>query len=379
MSIVVGADCFVLNARCVAGVAAPRVVMQAWSPAVASSSDRSRLHTQQPREVAMAGRSRTPTGERRAAVPLQRHELASMPITFRSGSGDQPLKRVLCYGDSLTAGFCSNGSLFEPYGRAMAESLGEAGVSTEVFVCGLSGGFASEFVAKKNGSLTDVVGGQGKGLARILSEDGPFDLVIIMAGTNDLGRNDAPHEILRSVKQLHKECHQRNIPTVAVAPPPAPVRTPMQEAIRVQLATLISQWAASETEGHVVYQDPAAFVPATPNFGWIWEADRLHFTPAGSRSLGDKMAKLVLANELLPGVEHAAVDSKRSPRRSTSSVEAVHELQSSQAALANPTALLAAVQPLALNARRVMPVMRCGPVLSPGFCNQPQMRLVRVM
>eukprot|EP00929_Paragymnodinium_shiwhaense_P084001 TRINITY_DN4489_c0_g2_i1.p1 TRINITY_DN4489_c0_g2~~TRINITY_DN4489_c0_g2_i1.p1 ORF type:complete len:369 (+),score=60.25 TRINITY_DN4489_c0_g2_i1:104-1210(+) len=368
MSVVVGADCVVLNARCVASVAAPRAVMQGWSPAVSSSSQRSRLHTQ-PRQSAMPVRSRTPTGARQAAMPLQRQDLASMPITFRSGSGDQPPRRVLCYGDSLTAGFCSNGSLFEPYGRTLAQSLGAAGVAAEVFVCGLSGGFASEFVAKKNGSLTDVVGGQGKGLSRILSEDGPFDLVIIMAGTNDLGRNDSPHDILRSVKQLHKECHLRSIPTVAVAPPPAPIRSPMQEAIRMQLASLISQWVASETDGRIVYQDPAAFVPATANFGWIWEADQLHFTPAGSRSLGDKMAKLVLANELLPGAVYAAVDSRRSSKRSVSRVEMVHESQS----------LHSVVQPVAPNALRAMPAMRCGPMLCPGFSRQRQMTLVRVV
>eukprot|EP00929_Paragymnodinium_shiwhaense_P025080 TRINITY_DN1524_c0_g1_i1.p1 TRINITY_DN1524_c0_g1~~TRINITY_DN1524_c0_g1_i1.p1 ORF type:complete len:347 (+),score=59.19 TRINITY_DN1524_c0_g1_i1:99-1139(+) len=321
MSAVVGADCVVLSARYAPGtVAAPIAVMQGWTPAARSTLGRarSRVEFQQP------ARSRTPPGYQRA-VPLQAQALASMPISFRSATtGDMPLKRVLCYGDSLTAGFCSNGALFEPYGRAMAEALGEAGVFAEVAVCGLSGGFASDFNTKKRGSLTDVVSGHGKGLCRILAEDGPFDLVIIMAGTNDLGRNDAPRKILPSLKQLHRACHKHNIPTLAMAPPPAPIRTPAQEALRVQLASLIRQWALSEADGQVLFQDPAEFVPATT--GWIWESDRLHFTPAGSRSLGEKMAKLLLETSLLPAAEQVPLTARHT-RRSSSPVRLTREMQ----------------------------------------------------
>eukprot|EP00929_Paragymnodinium_shiwhaense_P084000 TRINITY_DN4489_c0_g1_i4.p1 TRINITY_DN4489_c0_g1~~TRINITY_DN4489_c0_g1_i4.p1 ORF type:complete len:336 (+),score=50.14 TRINITY_DN4489_c0_g1_i4:122-1129(+) len=241
-----------------------------------------------------------------------RDELRTHKVTFRSAlAGDQPATRVLCYGDSLTAGFCSHGALFEPYGRTLADVLGAAGVASEVIVCGHSGGLASDFVDKKSGSLVDVTGCHGKGLARILVEDGPFDLVIIMAGTNDLGAKASSQAVLRSVTKLHEECHKRNIPTVALAPPPAPIRAPGEEWLRRRLCNLLKEWAAEDASGFAFYQEPGEFVPSTHNSQWIWEADGLHFTPAGSRALGEQLAGLLLRKQLLPGVGHARLAARQ--------------------------------------------------------------------
>jgi len=52
--------------------------------------------------------------------------------------------------DSLTAGFCSNGRQYEPYGRTLADAIHaglEDSAPVEVAVCGHSGGTASEMVA----------------------------------------------------------------------------------------------------------------------------------------------------------------------------------------------------------------------------------------
>jgi len=215
-----------------------------------------------------------------------------MPVAFQAGDrGAADVRRILCYGDSLTAGFASGGHLFEPYGRAMAEAFGTAGINCNVSVCGHSGSTAKEMVASCEGVLVDVVGGQGKGLASILQEEGPFDLVLIMSGTNDMGRNFQRQAIVEDVRSLHEMCHALDVPTVVIAPPPAPRQPPAREGERRCLAKQLHSLYC-ETEGVVAYVDPADMVPATdPKF---WETDGLHFSPTGSRLLGQRLAALAM-------------------------------------------------------------------------------------
>eukprot|EP00446_Apocalathium_sp_SHHI-4_P022023 CAMPEP_0177268726 /NCGR_PEP_ID=MMETSP0367-20130122/63967_1 /TAXON_ID=447022 ORGANISM="Scrippsiella hangoei-like, Strain SHHI-4" /NCGR_SAMPLE_ID=MMETSP0367 /ASSEMBLY_ACC=CAM_ASM_000362 /LENGTH=330 /DNA_ID=CAMNT_0018724373 /DNA_START=8 /DNA_END=997 /DNA_ORIENTATION=+ len=221
---------------------------------------------------------------------LRRDELASMPVTVNSGSGSGDVRRVLCYGDSLTAGFASSGTFFEPYGRAMAEGLAAVGVQCEVSICGLSGKTAREMVATAETSLVDIVGNRGKGLARAIDEDGPFDLVLIMAGTNDMGLGYQDSYVLQDLKVLHRVCHDRGVPTVALAPPPAPCGGSGREVQRRRFlyslrATLL------RTPGTVAVVDPADLVAAACS--QLWEPDGLHFSPQGSRQFGHGLAELV--------------------------------------------------------------------------------------
>jgi hypothetical protein len=53
-----------------------------------------------------------------------------------------------------------------------------------------------------------------------LAEQGPFDLVIIMAGTNDVAVPDISVEkALASLKSMHEACWEAGIPTVALSVP----------------------------------------------------------------------------------------------------------------------------------------------------------------
>ena len=80
------------------------------------------------------------------------------------------MKRVLCYGDSLTAGWYNGGRSFEPYAR----HLNIAGVSAvEV---GLSGWCASEMVSSHDEPMLGI-----QHLLSTAQANGqPFDAVVIM-------------------------------------------------------------------------------------------------------------------------------------------------------------------------------------------------------
>merc|ERR1712129_53065 len=58
-------------------------------------------------------------------------------------------RRILAFGDSLTAGYYASGWRFAPYGAALAEAL-LPDIQAEVWVCGLSGLTAREMAAKQN-------------------------------------------------------------------------------------------------------------------------------------------------------------------------------------------------------------------------------------
>lgn len=221
---------------------------------------------------------------------MQPAELMRMPLTFDTGMPG-PAKHILCYGDSLTAGFFNKGHSFEPYARTLCEKLADSGMACKVSFCGFSGRTAEDMVQTAAGSLSCVVGLRGKGLIRTLEEDGPFDLVLIMAGTNDLGFGATHERLLGWLRRLHRICHERGTPTVCLAPPPAPCAGKPREGDRQRLVALLRR-AFQGNDGKVIAMDPAEYVSAAD--AKLWDHDGLHFSQAGSRALGRGLASLVL-------------------------------------------------------------------------------------
>eukprot|EP00927_Polykrikos_kofoidii_P047805 TRINITY_DN42091_c0_g1_i1.p1 TRINITY_DN42091_c0_g1~~TRINITY_DN42091_c0_g1_i1.p1 ORF type:complete len:517 (-),score=64.80 TRINITY_DN42091_c0_g1_i1:164-1714(-) len=208
---------------------------------------------------------------------------------------DQPRRRILAYGDSLTSGYYAFGNLFSPYAAAMGPCL-PAAFQAEVWSCGLSGETATNMAMKLDScEIRDVTDRVGMGLRRILVEKGPFDLVLIMAGTNDL-KSESVETILASLKVLHKACHQNCARTVALAVPPsrASQKIPSIKKQRGRLNRLLEEWCTEgEDAKHVLgFVDIDKLVPFDED-NEFWELDGLHFSRAGSRHLGVVLAPLV--------------------------------------------------------------------------------------
>ncbi|CAJ1351479.1 unnamed protein product [Effrenium voratum] len=223
---------------------------------------------------------------------MMRQAMAEMPVHFKHCAGEAlPRWRILCYGDSLTAGFFAGGMKFEPYGRTMSEVLSAGGYPCEVSVCGHSGCTTRDMLDARQTELADVVGCKGNGLSRILDAK-PYDLVIIMSGTNDMGRGTCSSTIVEDLSHLHAVCHDRGVPTMVLAPPPAPAYGQMQEVQRQYLCQQLRHFASCSTSV-CAFLDPADLV-STAN-GQLWEGDGLHFAPNGSQALGLGLAPLVAA------------------------------------------------------------------------------------
>jgi len=214
----------------------------------------------------------------------------------RSQNGAR-LPRIICYGDSNTVGFCHDGRKFQPYGQTLVAELLEAGVRCEVAVCGLCS-FTTQDMLKEKASkrVQPPLGPSGRGLLRMLEEDGVVDLVLIMTGTNDMGVQTSLPTTVQHIAQLHALCHDRGVPTVAISPTQgsgAGCREPRQ-----RLADAIAKWAASAT-GVLDCLDVEDLVPrpvgkdgrsSLPASAAHWEHDDLHLSAAGSMELGRRLA-----------------------------------------------------------------------------------------
>lgn len=207
-------------------------------------------------------------------------------------AGGPPRPRVLCYGDSNTVGFCQNGRRYQPYGQALSDALAAAWTPCEVTACGLCGLTAKEMVEEVYSAIIKPRSGPtGKGLARLLEDDGPFDLVVIMAGTNDIGTHLKTDATQGHVANLHALCHEHGVPTVNVAPPQAhSVQWARTE--RQHLADLMGAWASS-SPGVLLHMDAEELVPRSAIS--CWELDEIHFSAQGSNTLGRLLAAKIAA------------------------------------------------------------------------------------
>jgi len=131
----------------------------------------------------------------------------------------------------------------------------------------------------------DMVGKIGKGLAHLLDRDGPYDLVILMAGTNDFVPNVIFKTISDSVCRLHSECHKRGVPTVMLAAP-----CNLAE-MRIGVGRLLQDWARKNPTKVLGFLDPEDVMPRSKVA--CWEPDHLHFSPTGSRTLGAHLSTMV--------------------------------------------------------------------------------------
>jgi len=238
---------------------------------------------------------------------VARKLLRQMPVMFRGelpGESCVPKGqrrwRIICYGDSLTAGYCDGGDHFEPYGRALANALALADVSCDVSIIGLSGRTACEMADGLDFlSMKDVLGCRGRGLARALDEGHYQDLALIMAGTNDLGKNGHPESIVEHLWRLHEVCHARGVPTIALTVPPAAWSSQgrMLDArlfIAESLAIKVEGCKGTSNADCVAIVDPGDLVPYSST-SLFWESDGLHYSQSGSRELGMRLVPTVLA------------------------------------------------------------------------------------
>lgn len=208
----------------------------------------------------------------------------------------RPAFRILAFGDSLTEGWCDFGSKFHPYTRklqSLIQSLSNA-KSVDVVNRGVSG------------ETTDQMNSR---LGLVLDKDGPFDLVIILGGTNDLGfsLNKDGEPLFRRLRSLHELALRHSPLSVAVTIPETGYEaldqfTALREK-RLQVNNLLKNYV-QDYDSKMLLCDLSTKLPrkflSDEDRRKFW-ADDLHFTPAGY----DRMGEIIFEN-----IKHRFVESK---------------------------------------------------------------------
>lgn len=208
---------------------------------------------------------------------------------------EQPFRHILCYGDSNTWGFRGTPPGQNPYGKRLEQNLNSEGYPCEVTICGNCGFTAKQLWETKD---QDEVAGSGQtGLTRLLN-DGDFDLVIIMLGTNGLNMSQEVPEILEYTQKLHGYCHERGVKTMAVAgiiPNPDQGGSALVSKYHMMAEGLENYEADEDYDGDdcLGFADPEELVSRTEP--GMYADDNMHFTQQGLDTLADELTPLVIA------------------------------------------------------------------------------------
>jgi lysophospholipase L1-like esterase len=184
--------------------------------------------------------------------------------------------RILCFGDSLTAGL--SGMNFYPYAPYLEQAL----ESTQVRHAGFSGWTSTQLAEAAEGD---------RGLATLIRKvhNPAVSLVIILAGTNDLAYSLDSENIAQSVLNLHRLALEAGAPrTLAIGIPESAYQSVhIDVKTAAALVNKVLRESQSQTMKYVEF--PFDYKRGDEN----WHPDGLHFTETGYRVLGEYLAPTV--------------------------------------------------------------------------------------
>ncbi|KAK4034061.1 SGNH hydrolase-type esterase domain-containing protein [Parachaetomium inaequale] len=209
----------------------------------------------------------------------------------------RPRLRILCFGDSLTAGYASWGAIHHPYNEMLESMLSMAFPDLKIVTAedGLSGatvkhGFQTrmnaQFLApRKKKDDDDEEGGKR------------YDWTIVLGGTNDLGMGFSPEQIFESLQEVWNVPLAHKCKVLALTVPEAGIKGKIRERIDAKRDKLNALIKGYKREGFHVF-DLNKAVPywsmTETDRAKYWD-DHLHFTPDGYDLIGNKVGMALVS------------------------------------------------------------------------------------
>lgn len=214
--------------------------------------------------------------------------------------------RVLSYGDSFTAGYCTmarrpvmgEGIRGEGYGPALQRRLGELlGCAVDVDVQGLNGLTLEKICKSVNREVfADTLNRQAAGLIPLLRDRGPYHFAVIGGGVQDQVDGVTAQRIAECLKFLSMICLQHQTPVVLLGMPDGAAASRMERFKgRVEYVDFeLRRWREEQEERtfNSVVVSLSRLVPFEEE-GPLWEKDGAHLTEQGAMELGERLADVV--------------------------------------------------------------------------------------
>ncbi len=194
--------------------------------------------------------------------------------------------KILGFGDSLTAGTPGyepgyGGDVRSQYGFWLIESARNDGVTTIQFHNQGVPGELARMMPRRLNRLLDV---------------NDYDLVIIMAGTNDIGWGFEPTSVYNSLVQIWEESTSREITTLVCSIPPIGMSVPHYQMMQQELNQKILHEGCHLP--HVLVAD--VFTALADDNSLLQRryhsGDGLHLSVEGYRTIGELLWKDVIRN-----------------------------------------------------------------------------------
>ena len=196
--------------------------------------------------------------------------------------------RVFCYGDSLTAG--TSGFDLYPYAPYLEKQLPDD--SARVAWIGLPGWTAASMWEERDSPKVGLKAALERYTQEQQNTGPPVSLVIIMAGTNDMGFGYGADGILDHILKLHQICFDMGVPrTLAIGIPPSGYQSMVPAA--AELAATVNEKLRAYCAEHSHTSTFVDFPFAFERDGENWFPDGLHFTQRGYQVLGESLAPTV--------------------------------------------------------------------------------------
>lgn len=194
--------------------------------------------------------------------------------------------RLLCFGDSLTAGWTHNGSFYYPYAYTMMKTLRVAFPEIKLDIS--VKGEPSDLVVPSRGEFVSR-------MAEIWSHaekyEEPYDWVLILGGTNDLPdlRSDKEvDEVFSGLVELYEMCAKHGAKVIALTVPETAQPPPLLAERRKMLNDLIRNRKRPNFYVYDLNKDLPYLRYSAQNQS-LWD-DGLHLTSKGYAAMGEKVA-----------------------------------------------------------------------------------------
>lgn len=199
-------------------------------------------------------------------------------------------KKILCFGDSLTAGYTDEG--YYPYSAYLSELLEERFQIDHIGLCGWT---TSEMVEWKDIRETfDCFRNEWPGLQYQLDHHRPYEMVCMLASTNDIGTGVDADDIIENIDTLVEIAIERCNRVALILVPPCGLEKPDSRLfqVRKKVNEAIVAIAAKYGDKAVVVDTTAALPNGrrgnlTPEVRALWCPDELHLSEKGSTVLAE--------------------------------------------------------------------------------------------